>query len=270
MDRGKISAFGRLGVHKNDNHRSEVSHMNTFKIKIIALILMVIDHIGYYFEGTPIWFRWLGRASFPLFLFCMVWGYQYTKNRRIYLLRLYLMSVFMTIFGYAVDYFMPTEYGYGNHNIFLTMFIVGVLISTIEIFLRNHKKGWILLGCIFAVQFLFYILPFSRNLSGDVLTGIIPNIYLNEYGFEFVALGVLMYFLKEKKDCFIVMYIIFCINQFSMEMLDGIYGLQCLMVLALPIMLKYNNQKGPGMKYFFYIFYPAHTFLLFYLANFVF
>ena len=66
------------------------------------------------------------------------------------------------------------------------------------------------------------------------------------------------------------MYIIFCINQFSMEMLDGIYGLQCLMVLALPIMLKYNNQKGPGMKYFFYIFYPAHTFLLFYLANFVF
>lgn len=270
MDRGKIPTFGRLGVHKNDNRRSEVSHMNTFKIKIIALILMVIDHIGYYFEGTPIWFRWLGRASFPLFLFCMVWGYHYTKNRRIYLLRLYLMSVFMSIFGYAIDYFMPTEYGYGNHNIFLTMFIVGVLISTIEIFLRDHKKGGILLGCIFAVQLLFYILPFARNLSGDMLTGIIPNIYLNEYGFEFVALGVLMYFLKEKKEYFIAMYIIFCINQFSMEMLDGIYGLQCLMVLALPIMLKYNNQKGPGMKYFFYIFYPAHTFLLFYLANFVF
>ena len=86
------------------------------------------------------------------------------------------MSVFMTIFGYAVDYFMPTEYGYGNHNIFLTMFIVGVLISTIEIFLRDHKKGWILLGCIFAVQFLFYILPFSRNLSGDVLTGILASL----------------------------------------------------------------------------------------------
>ena len=39
---------------------------------------------------------------------------------------------------------------------------------------------------------------------------------------------------------------------------------------ALPLMLRYNGKKGPGLKYFFYFFYPAHTFFLFYLANFVF
>ena len=58
--------------------------MNTFTLKMIALVLMVIDHIGYYFEGTPSWLRWLGRGSYPLFLFCMVWGYQYTRNRKRY------------------------------------------------------------------------------------------------------------------------------------------------------------------------------------------
>ena len=81
-----------------------------------------------------------------------------------------------------------------------------------------------------------------------------------------------MYFLKEKKDLFCVMYILFCISQFSIEMFEsgGIGATQWLMVLVLPLMLGYNNQKGPGMKYFFYIFYPAHTFLLFYLAEFVF
>ena len=219
---------------------------------MIALVLMVIDHIGYYFEGTPSWLRWLGRGSYPLFLFCMVWGYQYTRNRFV------------------------SQNGYGNHNIFLSMFLVGVLISTVELYQKDRKKGAVLLGAIAFVQLLYFlmpnIIPFTRNLSGDLLTGIVPNLALNEYGFSFVVLGVLMYFLKEKKDLFCVMYILFCISQFSIEMFEsgGIGATQWLMVLVLPLMLGYNNQKGQGMKYFFYIFYPAHTFLLFYLAEFVF
>lgn len=250
--------------------------MNTFTLKMIALVLMVIDHIGYYFEGTPSWLRWLGRGSYPLFLFCMVWGYQYTRNRKRYLLRLYLMSLFMTFFSYTVDTVFVSQNGYGNHNIFLSMFLVGVLISTVELYQKDRKKGAVLLGAIAFVQLLYFlmpnIIPFTRNLSGDLLTGIVPNLALNEYGFSFVVLGVLMYFLKEKKDLFCVMYILFCISQFSIEMFEsgGIGATQWLMVFVLPLMLGYNNQKGPGMKYFFYIFYPAHTFLLFYLAEFVF
>ncbi len=36
-----------------------------------------------------------------------------------------------------------------------------------------------------------------------------------------------------------------------------------MMIGALPFMLRYNNEKGYGMKYFFYIFYPAHSFYYF-------
>lgn len=79
-----------------------------------------------------------------------------------------------------------------------------------------------------------------------------------------------MYYLKEKRELFCAMYTLFCLYQFSAEMLAGGMAIQCFMILALPFMLRFNQQKGPGMKYFFYIFYPAHTFLLFYLANFVF
>ena len=247
--------------------------MNTFTLKIIALVLMVIDHVGLYFEGAPGWFRFLGRGSYPLFLFCMVWGYHYTKNRKVYLLRLYLMSVFMTVFGYIVDARFVTENGYGNHNIFLSLFLVGVLISTIELFQKDRKKGSLLLGGILLVQLFYYLLPgllpFTRSLSGDTLTGVVPNLVVNEYGIAFVVLGVMMYFLKEKKEMLCVMYLLFCIIQFNMEMLEYGMATQWMMVIALPLILKYNNEKGPGMKYFFYIFYPAHTFLLFYLANFV-
>lgn len=248
--------------------------MSTFALKITALILMFLDHTGLYFEGAPVWFRWLGRASYPLFLFSMVWGYHYTRNRKKYLLRLYLMSIFMTGFMYFIKIRFNAVVDYGYHNIFLSMFLVGVLISTIELFIKDRKKGGILIGVIVLVQILYYLLPrffpFLRSLSGDTLTGVIPNLAMNEYGLEFVALGVLMYFLKEQKDVFTAVYLIFCICQFSEEMLAAGTATQWLMVLALPFMLSYNNQKGPGLKYFFYVFYPAHTFLLFYTANYIF
>jgi hypothetical protein len=33
-------------------------------------------------------------------------------------------------------------------------------------------------------------------------------------------------------------------------------------VLAFPVIAAYNNTRGKQLKYFFYIFYPAHLFLL--------
>ena len=248
--------------------------MNTFELKITALILMVIDHIGLYFEGTPLWFRLLGRGSYPLFLFCMAWGYHYTRNRRAYLLRLYLMSVFMGFFCYYMNKKMLPANGYGNHNIFVPMLLTGLLISAVELYRKDRRKGIALLCGIFGLQVLYYMipnfLPFVRSLSGDVVTSFIPNLGLNEYGFPFIAMGVLMYFLRDKKDMLCAAYLIFCISQFSQEMIGEGTFYQSFMIIALPFMMKYNQEKGPGMKYFFYIFYPAHTTLLFYLANHVF
>ena len=82
-----------------------------------------------------------------------------------------------------------------------------------------------------------------------------------------MALGVVLYFVRESREQFCAVYLLFCIYQFSLEMLSAGSCLQSGMILALPLMMKYNRQKGPGMKYFFYIFYPAHTFLLFWLSS---
>lgn len=45
---------------------------------------------------------------------------------------------------------------------------------------------------------------------------------------------------------------------------------QWFMIAALPFMLGYNGQRGLRLKYFFYIFYPLHILILFYIGNVVF
>ena len=255
--------------------------MSIFTLICIALYLMVLDHIGFYFDGvlpaglTSV-LRILGRSSYPLFLFCMTQGYRHTRSRKKYLLRLYFGNLFMTGFMIFVERYFPTDgFGYGFHNIFLSMFLTGVLISTIETFPQDKKKGLIMAGCLFVLQLLFRmapgLLPVLRNYNGDIITGIFPNLVLNEYGLLFIILGIAMYFLHDKKDTLAIVYLLFCIAQYSDEWLNGEGGFptQWFMVLALPFILRYNGERGKSFKYFFYIFYPAHTFLLFYLANFV-
>ncbi|MCI8809987.1 MAG: conjugal transfer protein TraX [Oscillibacter sp.] len=246
--------------------------MSIFALKITAAVLMLLDHIGFYFQAAPVWLRWLGRGAYPLFLFCMAQGYAHTRDRRRYLLRLYLMSLFMTALGYGLDTNFPTQGGYGNHNIFVPLFLTGLLISTIELYQRDHRKGMLLLSGIAFSQVFYQLLPTlvpaAQNLSGDVLTGIVPNLVINEYGFAFIALGVAFYFLRDRRDALCAVYLIFCICQFSEEMVQYGGAVQWMMLLALPLILRYNGEKGPGWKWFFYIFYPAHTCFLFFLAHF--
>ena len=55
------------------------------QLKTIALVLMVLDHIHYFFEFTgciPTVFSMLGRLSAPLFLFCTVEGFAHTHDRK--------------------------------------------------------------------------------------------------------------------------------------------------------------------------------------------
>jgi hypothetical protein len=59
---------------------------------------------------------------------------------------------------------------------------------------------------------------------------------------------------------FIALYSIVCFI-----FLNKVYGaIQMLVVLAVPILYQYNGQRGTwkGMKWLFYIYYPAHLILL--------
>ena len=75
------------------------------QLKTIALALMVLDHIHYFFEFTgciPTVFSMLGRLSAPLFLFCTVEGFAHTHDRRRYFIRIWGIGTAMA----ALEFFM--------------------------------------------------------------------------------------------------------------------------------------------------------------------
>ena len=80
------------------NQNLQTKGLSGFALKYLAMILMVLDHIHYFFACTgkiPLFFSWLGRLAAPLFLFFVIEGFTHTHDRKKYFLRIYLLSVFM-------------------------------------------------------------------------------------------------------------------------------------------------------------------------------
>ena len=64
--------------------------MSSFVLKMIAIITMFIDHIGYAIFGELSFFNYIGRIAFPIFAFQISEGYLHSKNLKKYYLQSYL------------------------------------------------------------------------------------------------------------------------------------------------------------------------------------
>ncbi|WP_343210311.1 TraX family protein [Anaerolentibacter hominis] len=257
--------------------------MSSTALKLTALVLMLIDHIGEFIPGIPVWFRWLGRLSAPVFLFCMVWGLAYTHDKKRYLSRMYFFGVIMAVGNLILNSTVPHPYTYLFNNIFVTLFLVGVVVELIELLKKDWKKGILGWVCFILFQvvstivciFLAQIPLFSGRLARTA-AALLPNLTLCEGGVIVVLMGVLLYYTKKNKKILALSYLLYCAAFFFLSCgTDFSYSnlfllnYQWMMVFALPFMLAYNGKKGRGMKYLFYIFYPAHIFVLFLLGSFL-
>lgn len=95
-----------------------------------------------------------------------------------------------------------------------------------------------------------------------LITSFLPALLLAENNFM-VLLIPLLYLARNHRSiqCIII------------SIVAGIYFFlgttQWIMIFSVIPILLYNGQKGKGMKYFFYIFYPAHIALLYLLSAFL-
>lgn len=71
--------------------------MNITSLKLLALISMLIDHMGIVFFYDVISFRIIGRISFPIYAFLISDGCKYSKNIYNYAIKLFLLAIISEI-----------------------------------------------------------------------------------------------------------------------------------------------------------------------------
>lgn len=203
-------------------------------LKIIAIITMLIDHIGGILFPQYVFLRIIGRLAFPIFCFLLVEGFLHTHNVYSYALRLGLFALISEVpFDLAI-YHVPF-YPY-HQNVFFTL-LIGLLVL---IGFKNFQERPFIQLMIFAVgAFLALKCQVDYGVFGVAMIVLI-YLYSIHHNFLILALGfVFLNFLAK--------------------------GIQCFGALAiLPIAL-YNGKRGISLKYIFYIFYPAHLLTLYFI-----
>lgn len=208
---------------------------NSFSLKIIMTILMVIDHIGQFIPGTPPYFRWIGRIVAPVFFFLLTEGYDHTKDKLAYIKRLFKGAIIMFA-GNLVLWFIFKEESFITNNIFFTLAVNLAILVIIDDKEKREKN----------IFLLVVLIAFASLAEGSLMA---------------TALIMIFFYLKHNKLKLSIAYIVV-----SLLLIPNIQWMQ---VFALPFILMYNGKRGPDFKKFFYIFYPIHIWILFLIGHFL-
>lgn len=245
--------------------------ISVFDLKIIGIVFMFIDHIHEMFVpmGIPHWFDWFGRPVATLFFFISVEAFSHTHNKKLYLLRLYIGMVVMSfgslLFQKMISY---NEVQIAN-NIFSDLCAGAVMMYGIDIIYKGYKSKNVLktmggvlllfLPILFSFLVLAVILSPNRIYGLVLLTSFLPAIVTTENYFMVFLIPLLYLFKGNRMIQCLLIAIASIIYLFS-------GSTQWIMIFSIIPILLYNGTKGKGMKYFFYIFYPAHIWILYIIS----
>lgn len=236
--------------------------LNSNQLKLIAIIAMTVDHIAWaMFDGypsalLPLVMHIIGRLTCPIMCYFIAEGYHYTRNINKYTFRLFAFA-FVSHFAYIfasndfVDFksFIPFYYGnFLNQTSVMWSLAWGLVMLRIADSKRIksiYKVLLVILICIITLPSdwsciaALCIMAIGTN-RGDFRKQMSWMIF-------YVALYSLVYFFA----------------------IDKAYGiLQMGVVLSIPVIAMYNGERGKNpkinkfMKWFFYIFYPVHLFVI--------
>ena len=260
-------------------------------LKWIALVTMVLDHIHYFFSFTgwiPEWFSMVGRLGAPLFLFCLVEGFTHTHSRKRYFAKVYIISAFMSALLFFMTYggVLVRPDGFYPLNGIMTTFVILMVIWQGIDWLGEKKilpglaavilpLVWPLIASGLSVRF-----PALAGSVGFACYSFLPMWGITgDSSWPVLVMGLVLYLFRKNRKmqvtAFCIYYLLYGVvyigwmvsflpdftwTQLFMEYYE-IYG-----ILAAPLMLWYNGKRGGGHKLLFYIFYPAHVYLLYALS----
>lgn len=225
--------------------------LNAYQLKVLAIIAMLIDHIAWAFvpldtiQGQAL--HVVGRLTAPIMCYFVAEGFYYTRDLKKYILR---MGVFALISAAAFSFFESGGYfRFAGMGMIYTLFL-GLLAITVR--LRTNWPQAVKMTLVAALCFL--------SLIGDwpVMGVLWPYYFAVHRGnpkkqflaFSIVGAIEVAFFIRMS----VLVQPAFWWTQVCQA---GIF-------LAIPPLLCYDGTLGghKGMKWLFYVFYPAHLFIL--------
>lgn len=227
--------------------------MNVIVLKLIALITMTIDHIGFNYNIDIL--RFIGRMAFPIYAFLLVNGLKHTHSKTKYLLNIF---IFIIISEIPFDLFISSKLIDMSHNsIFITLFI-GLLLIILLDYLKSKIKGKDKLN-----KLVFFSIAFSFIVLFSLLNVVVHG----DYGFRGIMLIGLLYLIDDFKDKRIL-YLILLFISLSILVIDTSTYVKKGVYFSSIFIFFYNDKKvsiNKYLKYIFYLYYPIHMFILYLL-----
>lgn len=224
--------------------------MTTFHIKLIAILTMVIDHVGLFFFPQLLWPRLIGRVSFPLFAWLIANGAKHTRDMRAYGLRLLALAIVSQI-----------PFALANTAIGGSLFYLNVVFT-------------LALGL-----FAIYAIQSQRHRFLQVLAvfacAAIANVIHADYGAAGVFSIVAFYIFFDRKVLLALSQVVimgvlpFLVNYLEVALATSLSlfyigsVFQVFSLAALGFILLYNGQLGIRANQLFYYFYPIQYVLLY-------
>ena len=270
--------------------------LNALDLKLIAMALMLSDHIWYVFfqdQEYLHWMTYIGRLAFPIFAFQIVEGFAYTHDLRKYIGRVFLFALVSEI-PFDLAFYGSLSYPY-HQNVMFTFCIALLLLAAIE---KARKKGRTVFvlttaACIvfgylagYVTQVDYYgegiltviLLYFFRDMRFGWIGQLASLLFINLglFGFyntssgRWFNVGLQMFNESQSQWVPLGSYMFplpFCGPDISWMLTE-----QALAALALIPIWMYNRKQGPhsrALQYACYAFYPGHLLILGLLAKFV-
>ena len=233
--------------------RSKPLGINAFALKVLAILAMTMDHTAYIFYealgGWAIWMRVIGRWTFPIMAFLLTEGLEKTRSAGRYAARLVVFAFLSMVPFYLI---------FGDWKNVLFTLLGGLLLLWGQREVRS-RAPWL-------PEWLLQIWFGGLAICLAVLM----------CGFDWGFPGILAVYCvgQAKGKPYWLQGLICCgaltIAQiFSATVLQGAALTEsyllfiCGVWVAWAWLSLYNGQRGRGMKYFFYAYYPLHLLVLY-------
>ena len=234
--------------------------LTSFVLKIIAAISMLLDHAGLILYPASDALRIAGRLAFPIYAYCIAEGFRYTRNRLKYFLRIFLLGVLCQIVYTVAEgrLYLGTLITYSISILLLAA------ADSVKKATKGEKSGFAVLSEKLLKREMTN--SFDRFFSTSVFAMLLFLVFFLttrvtvDYGFFGVLLPVCAGLFEDRGQRLVMFsagLLALCIHSVD-------FPIEWYALAALPLLFLYNGKPGRvRLKYFFYIFYPAHLVILY-------